>query len=141
MQVAVIYKKRVLHLQAGWFQWCPKPVCVVDAPIKSEHDGNEWDKGQGTGDRGGRDGLRPRSGGIRVVVVALRLDRRASLVLRPKPVSVTDAPIKSEHDEEAESSPSSSRGRRPFPPQPPPQSSRRISRPAIKACFAIQVGN
>ena len=51
----------------------PKPVCGMDAPIKSGHDGR------------GR-------------LVALRLDRRASPVLCPRPVSVADAPIKSEHD-------------------------------------------
>jgi len=33
-----------------------------------------------------------------VVIVVLRLDRRASFVLHPKLVCVVDAPIKSEHD-------------------------------------------
>ena len=39
------------------------------------------------------------------VFVALRLDRRASFVLRTKPVCVVDAPIKSEHDGNEEPSP------------------------------------
>ena len=56
-----------------------KPVCGADAPIKSEHDD--------------------------VVIVAIRLDRRASFALLTKPVCEADAPIKSEHDEIELSSP------------------------------------